>query len=122
MEPDSLQSIQFVFSLIDYISVKGIKLVFGTDLAVFNKIVETRTDRHAPARIFVPDESGKDEADAFWMIGENDNGEVIHTQAVRLVDLAGDNLASYFGRNFEIVSSRDLSITHHFGNAVRFLA
>lgn len=36
----------------------------------------------------------------FWITGENKRGEVVHTQAFRLVDLAGENLATYLTDQF----------------------
>ena len=105
-----MESIQLVISLIDYISLKGIELEFGTDFAIFNRVIKTKTNRHPPARIFVPDQFDSGRVDAFWMVGRNGDDEIIHTQAARLVDLAGESLAEYFGKNFDEVSSNDLDL------------
>lgn len=85
------------------VSELGITLELGSDFVFFCSIPDIQPDRHAISPIFDPDESNVSASNAFWLIGRDAAGEIVLTQAIKLVQVgdAGffnhmkENLADY---------------------------
>jgi hypothetical protein len=100
-EGANMSAIQ-LFSTINYISSikqvaasKGVYLEIGTDFKSFCEIPNTQPLKGNIAPLFDPEFSSVSSANAFWVKGVNNKGEIIHTQAARLIDLTGINLSDH---------------------------
>lgn len=73
----------------------GIHVVIGDDFAKYRSYRSQQADRSAIYPMFDVASSYIDRTNGFWVCGFNSNGELIHTQAVRLLDLSDVSLATH---------------------------
>ncbi|WP_298919998.1 hypothetical protein [uncultured Roseobacter sp.] len=73
----------------------GIHIEIGDDFAKYRAYRSQQPDRGPIYPMFDVASSFVDRANGFWVCGFNSNREVIHTQAVRLLDLSGISLAAH---------------------------
>ena len=73
----------------------GIRLEIGDDFAKYRTLRSQLPDRGPIYPMFDVASSYIDEANGFWICGFDPSGELIHTQAVRLLDLEGVSLAQH---------------------------
>lgn len=73
----------------------GITVTIGYDFDSYRKILGKARPDHVLGMPFDPELHTLTQRNAFWVIGHNSKGEVMHTQAMRLLDLQGANLAEY---------------------------
>lgn len=78
----------------------GISLRSGKDFTQYKKIAEDVRPGHVVGRAFPTDLNQSGKTEGLWTVGEAD-GVVIHTQALRLLDLNGRNFADYFRTEYE---------------------
>jgi hypothetical protein len=78
----------------------GVTIVTGSDFAEYKQIMAQGRPDHAPGLPF--DESLHDlnEASGLWIAGYDQDGDLMHTQALRLFNLGKRNLSGYLEANF----------------------
>jgi len=93
----------FDFSIYDYIENLssliynlGISLEYGSDFSEFRNIPFKQPDRHPVNPAFNPAYCDLGADNAFWLLGKNQEGEIIHTQAIKILDLGNENLQRHF--------------------------
>lgn len=91
-------TIGYITSIVRIAASKGIHLEIGTDFTAFRDIPKTQPQRKPVAPLFDPDHSSVSSANGFWVKGVDDRGEIVHTQAVRLIDLSGIGLAEHLAQ------------------------
>lgn len=91
----------FIASAAMMVDELGITLESGTDFSVYKTELQGLAGRGALIPVFDPDSTTFDENDAFWIIGRDDNQEIVHTQAVRMFDLGKDHLAAFLEPRME---------------------
>jgi hypothetical protein len=74
-------------------------LSVGDDFAEYARIVKER-DGYPLGLPFDPDQQDLGRGKGFWVVGRNPKGELVHTQAMRLIDLGAQSLAEYLRQNF----------------------
>lgn len=77
----------------------GITLQLGSDFEFFCSIPKLQPDRHAISPIFDPDESNVSASNAFWLIGRDAAGEIVLTQAIRLVQVREAGFLNHMQEN-----------------------
>jgi len=70
----------------------GMRLEIGGDFAAYRKLRNSQTNRSPLYPMFDVSCSYVDASNAFWVCGYNDNDELVHTQAIRLLNLSGASL------------------------------
>lgn len=83
----------------DIVSELGIKLEVGSDFEFFCSIPKLQPDRHAISPIFDPDESDVSASNAFWLVGRNAAGEIVLTQAIKLVKVGQAGFLNHMRKN-----------------------
>lgn len=78
----------------------GVKMEIGYDFDAYREILKFARPDQMLGAPFDPDIHELTAANALWMIGRNAEGEIIHTQALRMLDMAGMTIAEYFTRRF----------------------
>jgi hypothetical protein len=73
----------------------GIHVEIGDDFAEYRARRSQQGDRGPIYAMFDVASSYVDRTNGFWICGFNPEGELIHTQAVRLLDLSGGSLANH---------------------------
>lgn len=74
---------------------KGIKLSIGFDFHKYVSITRATPTKRLTYPNFRPDRSPIKSGDGFWMIGVDNNCEVVVLQAIRLYDLSRSNFAEH---------------------------
>ncbi len=73
----------------------GMRVLVGDDFSEYRVYRNSQTDRSRIYPMFDAASSYIDESNGFWICGFNRADELIHTQAVRLLDLTGVTLAHH---------------------------
>lgn len=73
----------------------GIHVEIGDDFAKYRSYRSQQSDRGPIYPMFDVASSYIDHTNGFWVCGFNTNGELVHTQAVRLLDLTETSLATH---------------------------
>ena len=66
---------------------EGVRLEIGGDFASYRRLRNQQTDRNAIFPMFDVSSSYVDETNAFWVCGFDENQDLVHTQAIRLLEL-----------------------------------
>ena len=91
---------RFVSSTASVLEKHGIGITLGSDFDEYrSQLLAARSD-HAVGAPFDPKLHDLNETNAIWMIGRNRQGEIMHTQAIRLLDLGRGTLGDYFLKQF----------------------
>ncbi|NIA68659.1 hypothetical protein HBA54_08650 [Pelagibius litoralis] len=97
---DRLTGSRFVSTITELVDDQGITLETGSDFSFLQKALKDQPERNALAPRFSPQGNDLNEETAFWILGRDPQGEIVHTQAVRTIDLEGLTLASYMDAQF----------------------
>lgn len=81
------------------VSELGITLEVGADFEFFCSIPGLQPDRHAISPIFDPDESDVSDTNAFWLIGRDAAGEIVLTQAIKLIPVGETGFLNHMKEN-----------------------
>ncbi|ABG31330.1 hypothetical protein RD1_1708 [Roseobacter denitrificans OCh 114] len=77
----------------------GIRVEIGDDFAKYRAYRNQQHDRSPLYPMFDVTRSYVDHTNGFWVCGFNTDGELVHTQAVRLLDLTGISLATHLNKH-----------------------
>ena len=88
-------AIQYVAEIIEISRKRGITLEVSTDFEEFRRVRSTQPERATLYPMYDAACSYVDRTNGFWIKGTDENGELVHTQAMRLIDLAGVTLADH---------------------------
>lgn len=73
----------------------GMHLEVGGDFAAFRRLRNTQKDRSAVFPMFDVASSYVDASNALWICAFDDDNELVHTQAIRMLDLGDRTLAEH---------------------------
>ena len=73
----------------------GLRVEIGDDFAKYRAYRNQQTDRGAIYPMFDVASSYVDNSNGFWICGFDSRGELVHTQAARLLDLNGGDLGAH---------------------------
>lgn len=91
---------RYVTAILDLAIDFGLTIEMGSDFKLYDSYV-TKYRSHQPlGNPFDPTLHDMSEDNGFWIIGWNKEGELVHTQAMRLYDLEGLTLAEYLDYSF----------------------
>lgn len=85
----------FIATSRDILRSHGIEITIGSDFDAYRRIIE---EERKVQNLGAPFDCSKQDlkaGHAFWLIGRNEEGELIHTQAAKKVPLGGKSLAQY---------------------------
>ena len=91
---------QFVSTIANIVRSKGITLHVGTNFAEYAEIVATDRSHQPLGDPFNHELHDMGPGKGFWIVGHNEMGKLVHTQAVRLLDMQNQTLAEYLTANF----------------------
>lgn len=107
---ETMLAARCVTQIEDVLLSRGIKLEYGSDFKFYNSTVsETR----GPENISPPFDSSKhflNEDNSYWIIARDSLGAVIHTQAMKSVDLKSATLGEYLVNFYSEFSPAGLDI------------
>jgi len=73
----------------------GMRLEIGGDFTEYRRLRNAQTDRSALYPMFDVASSYVDATNAFWVCGYNEHDELVHTQAIRRMDMPGISLRDH---------------------------
>ncbi len=91
---------RFVANSAEIFQKYGVQMEVGYDFNAYRDILKFARPDQAIGAPFDPDVHELTPQNACWMIGRNSDGEIIHTQALRMLDMSGQTVAEYFTRRF----------------------
>jgi hypothetical protein len=84
-----------VSRVVSELNVEGVRIEVGDNFAEYRRLRNSQPERSALYPMFDVSCSFIDASNGFWIAGFNAQNEVVHTQAVRLLDLTGSNLGEH---------------------------
>ncbi len=89
----------YIDRLTDLLEHVGLKLTVGNDFEYFRHIPLQQPKRPHVAPIFDPAVQVMDPLKAFWLTACSGSGEVVHTQAMLLIELGDETLGQHLTKN-----------------------
>ncbi|WP_420346207.1 hypothetical protein [Pelagibius sp.] len=90
------ESIRYISDIIHVSQARGLTLEVSTDFEEFRRVRSAQPERSTLYPMYDVASSYIDATNGFWIKGLDENGELVHTQAMRLLDLSGISLADHF--------------------------
>lgn len=101
-------TVQFPSNAAPFIATSGnilgaskIEITVGSDFEIYKTVVEEGRPSQKLGDPFNPDYHDLDAETGFWLIGRNQFGELIHTQAFKTISLQDVALSTYLMRNYQ---------------------
>lgn len=92
---------QFVNSVTKLLNTHGVYLTVGYDFNVYRDLLKDAFPDRKIGKPFDPDSHKLDDGDAFWIIGQTQDGTIVHTQAMRILKTGPRNLADFLALQFD---------------------
>ena len=91
----------FIAASHDILSRNSVKLLIGNDFEQYrDQLAEGRPD-HILGAPFDPCLHKLNETNSLWVVGRDGEGQIMHTQAMRVLDLKNQTLREYLRRGFK---------------------
>lgn len=84
-----------VSNVINELKAAGMRIEVGDDFVAYRRLRNAQTERSGLYPMFDVSCSYVDQTNAFWVCGFDENDQLVHTQAIRLLDLSGVTLAQH---------------------------
>jgi hypothetical protein len=99
-----------VNSVTKLLNTHGVYLTIGYDFRIFKALLKDAFPDRKLGKMFDPDSHELDDGDAFWLIGQTADGEIIHTQAMRILKTGPRNLADFMSKRFKDFAPAGMSL------------
>ncbi|SEP82012.1 hypothetical protein [Thalassovita taeanensis] len=97
---DVFDGARFLTETMNTLSANQIYLTVGDDFDEYARLVSQGRPEQPLGPPFDPKKQFLPSARGFWVVGRNPQGQVVHTQAMRLLDLCDQTLARYMSARF----------------------
>ncbi|MEM1075640.1 MAG: hypothetical protein AAF665_08585 [Pseudomonadota bacterium] len=84
---------------LDLIRSNGVKIVTGSDFEEYRKILSVARPDHKLGVPFDPNRQSLNVANAFWIVGLDEDENIVHTQALKTLHLPDTSLGEYMSNN-----------------------
>ncbi len=91
---------RFVASSMRLFAAHGLTLRVGYDFQQYKSLLETARPGHTIGVPFDPDQHDFSDGSAFWIVATDQQGAVVHTQTLRLLNVTGISLADHLTAHF----------------------
>lgn len=91
---------RFVANSTEIFQNHGVKLEVGYDFEVYRELLAEARPDHILGDPFDPNLHEMTPENALWIVGRTAEGKIMHTQAMRMLDLDGLSVGAYFTRRF----------------------
>lgn len=91
---------RFVSSTAGVLEKNGISITLGHDFEFYRSQLMTKRPGHQIGAPFDPTVHDLNDTNAFWMLGQNRRGQIVHSQALRTLDVGRRSVGDYFVEKF----------------------
>lgn len=91
---------RFAATSFDVLNRFGVNLTMGHDFEVYRALLAEGRPDHILGAPFDPKLHDLNEQNAIWVVGHDIDGNIMHTQALRVLDLQGGSLGNYLRHKF----------------------
>lgn len=95
-----VRAARFVSQIMDMSLERGVRLSVGDDFAAYAQIVAQHRAHQPIGPPFDPARHFLRQGNSLWILGHDKKGRLVHTQAMRQLDLAGMTLSDFFNSTF----------------------
>lgn len=92
---DLFAMVSSVSNILKEVEAAGMRLEIGGDFVAYKRLRHSQVDRADPYPMFDTSSCYVDASNAFWVCGFNAAGELVHTQAVRLLAMENTTLSEH---------------------------
>lgn len=96
----------------DLLQRQGVNLEIGTDFEEYRGLLAIARPDHQLGEPFEPTKYNLNEHNALWMVGRDHAGKIIHTQAMRCLNLTNMFLSTFLERNLRQFEPSGLDIDY----------
>ncbi len=97
---DLYDGTQAIATTMELLNRYRVTMKVGDDMAEYERIVEKWRPNQVIGAPFDKTHHKLDRSNFFWMVGHDPEGRIIHTQAMRLIDLGNESLGDYMRDKF----------------------
>jgi len=90
----------FMAASLDILKRNSVRLTIGTDFKEYKELLAEGRPDHQVGAPFDPDMHHLNESNAVWVVGRDAKNRIMHTQALRVLDLKQQRLSEYMRRGF----------------------
>ncbi len=91
---------RFAATSFDVLNRFGVRLTMGHDFEEYRALLAEGRPDHILGAPFDPDIHSLHERNAIWVVGHDADGNIMHTQALRMLDMQGGSLGNYLRQKF----------------------
>ncbi len=84
-----------ISNIVKELELAGMRLEIGDDFPAYRRLRSTQSERTPVFPMFDAASSFVDSSNGFWVCGFGEDGELLHTQAVRMLDLGDATLGQH---------------------------
>ena len=104
----NFQTIRYLGDLYNALAEKGMAISLGNDFKHYVDLRSVQKFRNPTYPMFDPSRSFANETNGFWIIANDRDGQTVHTQAVRFIDLASHDLSTHINSHPQIYLAHDM--------------
>lgn len=97
-------------SILDEAEALGVRCTISSDFEEFLRVSAALKGKARPISLFNPDITNLSRHNAFWIKGVDPDGEIVHIQAIKYIDLEDQRLADHFQHNSHLYMIQDVGI------------
>lgn len=90
----------FMAASLDILHRNSVDLTIGSDFEEYRSLLAEGRPDHLIGAPFDPERHELDETNGIWIVGRDAEGRIMHTQALRLLDINQQPLSEYLRRGF----------------------
>lgn len=98
---DTFAGAHYVSRMLDIINHKGIQIEIGSDFDLYAQYIKTHRQDLPLGLAFDPRRRHLNEDNGFWIAGWDQDGTMVHSQAMRRLTLGQNRLSDYLAQNFQ---------------------
>lgn len=91
---------RFVANSAEIFQRYGVTLEVGYDFEEYRSLLAEARPEHELGAPYDPNVHNMTRHNALWIVGRNLDGEIVHTQAIRMLEMQGQTVGEYFTNRF----------------------
>ena len=98
---DTFAGAQYITRMLDIIADKGVMIEIGTDFDLYASYIAEHRTKLPLGLAFDPEVQKLTEDTGFWIAGWDSEGKMMHSQAMRMIDMSNTYLSDYLSEYFQ---------------------